>query len=108
MKKLVAILLLCLFALLLIAARPRPCKTRSECFFRYFPMATPTFMATETITVEPIKSQIENPTAQYMEWKCDYIWPGVQRCGWFDITGTPVIIIPLPPPSSTAPPAGYP
>ena len=48
MKRIIAIFLLCLFALLLIAARPRPCKTRSECFFQT--VYTPTLTATRAAT----------------------------------------------------------
>src|SRR3990167_10839436 len=50
MKKLAAILLLCLFALLLIAARPRPCGTRTQCFNQLFPLATTTLTPTLTPT----------------------------------------------------------
>ena len=52
MKKPVAIGLLCLFALLLIAARPRPCWTRSECFYRL------AFTATPTSTIMPTQAEI--------------------------------------------------
>ena len=50
MKRIVAIFLLCLFALVLIAARPRPCGTRSECFNLLVntPTPTPTTWATHT------------------------------------------------------------
>jgi len=104
MKKLVAILLLCLFALLLIAARPRPrpCGTRTQCFNLLFPVATMTPTLTRTKAPNlPIRNE-DNSTIPFQLIALTDI--PLYDCGGYaahNCMGTP----PLP---ATAPPAGYP
>jgi len=95
MRKLAAIFLLCLLALLLIAARPRPrpCGTRTQCFNLLFPIST----ATLTMTIIPMAA---NVIYQDMTSTPNYSidWPPLP----------PPIPPPAYPPPVTAPPAGYP
>jgi len=115
MKRIAIALLLCLFALLLIAARPRPCKTRGECFFRSAFTATPT--ATQISGIE-IESQVETihqivSTPQYNLVCSEIIYVGYARtCKTWVVPASPPPPLPFPPTGyplpATAPPAGYP
>jgi len=122
MKKLVTVILLCLFALLLIAAispeqnrpRPRPCGTRTQCFNLLFPIvtftATPTAIQIPDHTPTPIF--VTTPNYSFLFGRgilCLPSWTdgdGVEHCGPIP-NPMPTFIAPYPPPV-TAPPAGYP
>src|SRR3990167_1526764 len=110
MRKLFAIGILCLFALLLIAARPRPCRTRDECFYRFVlmhtltptPTASATLMATfpgDKFPGIPVLPIFLLPTSP--ETLCQPCWTngdGVEHCG----------PLPDPVPTFIPPPPGYP
>ena len=115
MRKLVAALLLCLFALLLIAARPRPCRTRDECFFQFVFTVTATQVPTQTLSLPaPSACDASNPNP-YFPGTCAHValenelatWAAANCAvgNWQD-GNLNCIATALPP--VIAPPAGYP
>ena len=104
MKRIIAIFLLCLFALLLIAARPRPCKTRSECFFRsvYTPTLTATQAATETQAPPVAPPEVCDTSYPY-----PYIAGTCAHATLESVLATWEVDYPSYP-SAIAPPTGYP
>src|SRR3990167_1967203 len=124
MRKLVAIFLICLFALFLIAARPRPCRTRGECFFRIIATVTVTERQSSEVTHQPDNKSsvisfpetpvpyITYPLQALTSTLCVPMWAdgyGVFHCGnppdpWPTVVPFPISY----PPPATPPPAGYP
>jgi len=100
MKKIAVCLLLSTFCLLLIAARPRPCRTRDECFYQFTFTATPTM----TRTAIPIYSPEIFPVSESKRLSgTPHEFPLID-CG--DYVAHTCLATSLPP--VTAPPAGYP
>jgi len=119
MRKLVAIFLLCLFALLLIAAHPRPCRTRDECFFRFVFTETATQTPTQTPSPPapsaPSACDASNPNP-YFPGTCAHIalenalatWTAANCAAGSWQNGNLNCIATIAPPPVTAPPEGYP
>src|SRR3990167_5866644 len=113
MKKLVAIFLFCLLALLLIAARPRPrpCGTRTQCFNLLFPIATvtPTVTSTELpIYTESNSYRVFTPECPRHPSPCIEETITAMQTADIGSPPPPPLLPSAYPPPVTAPPAGYP